>query len=78
MATAHHFDAPTRKTIFSEEQLNFWGAEGAPIAIVFSFRLLYGFMFVTRVYIYRAIKMAALEGTVLERLKSSLLLFLRL
>ena len=46
--------------------------------IVFSFRLLYGFMFVTRIYIYRAIKMAALEGTVLERLKSSLLLFRRL
>ena len=30
------------------------------------------------VYIYRAVKMAALEGTVLERLKSSLLLFLRI
>ena len=29
-------------------------------------------------YIYRAIKMAALEGTVLERLKSSLVLFRRL
>ena len=48
--------------------------------IVFSFRLLYGFMFVTRIYIYiyRAINMAALEDTVLERLKSSLLLFRRL